>query len=669
MTDDNKGESIDIQYPEEDSFISIVNRGTALAMQGDNLGALSYLERAYAIDPNNDVLIQNLFSVLGRIGLSEAHLGNFVGAAPYLERALALRPRHPEVIDFLFNVVFSHGTAIGSQGLYEEALPYLNRAIALKPDHPDAVNNLFIALRHCGTNLANQERIEEALPYFDRAAALKPEDAAAVADLFTATRFIGYRLLQQGDAAGALPHLEQAHRLKPQDAPAQRALFDAHTRIAVAMAVQENWGPAARHLEKACVLEPGLSLSVLQSLQKISNENEATVLATALSIHQRDDIVGAMALYSRIIELNSRNHHALHLIGVAIMQLFSHEGEKLVRKSIEVTGDYPAAINNIDFLSKIITGHKTNADTQYFYNREEHSEYPSSYTYSSSNTVGRWSTMRMFDAPQCLAPCGYSWLTVGDTSGQDSIHLKECGIESVTASSLDDKFLKLGHAAGFIDSYLALNAESIDLPDQAFDFVLCKEALHHMQRPMMAIYEMLRVARVGVLLVEPLDPVIDLPRAPNLACWHTIDGNVFTSGLKGNDEAVFTTLIDWDEDEAGNYVFSLSVRELKKLANALGLPFLGWKKFNSYYDQNLVNSPATDDSEDFAKFKEQIEFRDRLSNAGVMSPTYITGLLLKRPLPLNILNDLRNIGFSLNRIPTRRLALNWPDLNAGPKGA
>ena len=47
------------------------------------------------------------------------------------------------------------------------------------------------------------------------------------------------------------------------------------------------------------------------------------------------------------------------------------------------------------------------------------------------------------------------------------------------------------------------NAECLPYPTASFDVVLCKEALHHLARPVLGLYEMLRVARRGVVFVEP----------------------------------------------------------------------------------------------------------------------------------------------------------------------
>lgn len=53
--------------------------------------------------------------------------------------------------------------------------------------------------------------------------------------------------------------------------------------------------------------------------------------------------------------------------------------------------------------------------------------------------------------------------------------------------------------------YELANVEALPWPAQHFDLVLCKESLHHTARPVQGLYELLRVCRRAVLLIEPWD--------------------------------------------------------------------------------------------------------------------------------------------------------------------
>jgi SAM-dependent methyltransferase len=47
------------------------------------------------------------------------------------------------------------------------------------------------------------------------------------------------------------------------------------------------------------------------------------------------------------------------------------------------------------------------------------------------------------------------------------------------------------------------NAEHLPFASASFDLVFCKESLHHLARPVLGLYEMLRVCRRAVVLAEP----------------------------------------------------------------------------------------------------------------------------------------------------------------------
>lgn len=47
------------------------------------------------------------------------------------------------------------------------------------------------------------------------------------------------------------------------------------------------------------------------------------------------------------------------------------------------------------------------------------------------------------------------------------------------------------------------NAECLDFDTRSFDLVYCKEGLHHLARPILGLYEMLRVCRRGAIFIEP----------------------------------------------------------------------------------------------------------------------------------------------------------------------
>ena len=99
-----------------------------------------------------------------------------------------------------------------------------------------------------------------------------------------------------------------------------------------------------------------------------------------------------------------------------------------------------------------------------------------------------------------------SWLTIGDGRyGTDAGWLLNRGLVHVTASDLQSDLLEVARQRNVITNYRILNAERMDLPDDSFDYVYCKEAYHHCPRAPVALFEMLRVARKAVILQEPME--------------------------------------------------------------------------------------------------------------------------------------------------------------------
>ena len=52
------------------------------------------------------------------------------------------------------------------------------------------------------------------------------------------------------------------------------------------------------------------------------------------------------------------------------------------------------------------------------------------------------------------------------------------------------------------------NGECMDLPSGTFDLTFCKEAAHHFARPVAGFYELLRLSRYAVVLIEPYDTAV-----------------------------------------------------------------------------------------------------------------------------------------------------------------
>ena len=238
-------------------------------------------------------------------------------------------------------------------------------------------------------------------------------------------------------------------------------------------------------------------------------------------------------------------------------------------------------------------------------------------------TIGYFLHQRLFSLAVPLLEAQTTWLTIGDGYGFDANFLTENGCVA-TATDISDTFLALSRKVGLIENYSIENAEKLSFADASFDYVFCKEAFHHFPRPYQAVYEMLRVARKGIILIEPHDPI---SRMPLLLALRNVLDNFQTNLL----EKIWKNRYSFEE--VGNYVFKLSERECEKMAMGLHLPAVAFKGIqNNYYQPNTANEPANNSSKTFKKLRRKITFHTLLARLGVM-PYQVLGAIIFKEMP------------------------------------
>ena len=231
-------------------------------------------------------------------------------------------------------------------------------------------------------------------------------------------------------------------------------------------------------------------------------------------------------------------------------------------------------------------------------------------TWFDESTANFWIHNQMYEAVDCIKNQeSAKWLTIGDGRwGLDSIRIKKRGFKNVLPTDLCETLLKESKDRGYIDAYSIENAEKLSFEDNSFDFVFCKESYHHFPRPYIALYEMLRVASKAVFMAEPNDEPIS--QSVNNRDWIHFKFQVLLSKLK-----IRKTLPDhyrkhvlFSEkgyEESGNYVYSISKREVQKLMQGLNYPQMTYKEINTHYIKGCEFEPAN--SSKSAIFKEIVE--------------------------------------------------------------
>tara|TARA_B100000212_G_scaffold341999_1_gene327073 strand:- start:1387 stop:2280 length:894 start_codon:yes stop_codon:yes gene_type:complete len=192
------------------------------------------------------------------------------------------------------------------------------------------------------------------------------------------------------------------------------------------------------------------------------------------------------------------------------------------------------------------------------------------------DTLDYWRHQRMLSPIKALISKGDKWLTIGDGRyGTEANFLLECGVKA-HASDLNDELLKISKDEGFIDEYSKQNGEELKFPDESFDYVLIKEALHHFPRPWIALSEAFRVCKKGVVLIEPND---QLSSGQNIF-------KLITFLLK-KLKRIRTNIDDYNFEEVGNFIFTLNLREIEKFMLAMHFRNIAHVKINDFYIKGI----------------------------------------------------------------------------------
>jgi len=258
-------------------------------------------------------------------------------------------------------------------------------------------------------------------------------------------------------------------------------------------------------------------------------------------------------------------------------------------------------------------------------------------------SVDQWRHRRMYDqlAPLLRQYPGARWLTVGDgRGGLDARYLWRHGAE-VHASDISEAALERAHREGRIPAFSRQNLEALEFEDDAFDFVLCKETLHHLPRPMIGLYEMIRVARVAAVLIEPNDPYAYRGALDAALRW----AKDRIKPLRG------MAVTRWDYEEVGNYVYALSERELEKVAAGIGCRAIATRGLNEHFEPGLGAVQATTDDPVFRRVQRQIRWLDALSVLGLKKPGYMVAIVLREPPDPALRAALQRAGYTIVDLP------------------
>jgi ubiquinone/menaquinone biosynthesis C-methylase UbiE len=260
-------------------------------------------------------------------------------------------------------------------------------------------------------------------------------------------------------------------------------------------------------------------------------------------------------------------------------------------------------------------------------------------------TIDLWRHLGMFSVlnPFLEEMPNAKWITIADGRfGTAATYIEKKGGDAL-AMDIDDKLLKVAAEKKMIKKYARCNAEALPYKDNEFDFSYCKQSFHHFPRPYIALYEMMRVSKHAIMLSEPAE-WIPLP----------IVGRILQLVKITIKKLLGKTIVHHDTgnyEPVGNYVYSISEREIEKIAVALNFPAVAFKRYNDIYIPG-VEDVMYDEKAPLMKQMRKIERKRKLKQAlGLQRPNNIQVIIFKTAPSENVIAKLQQQNYNYIRLP------------------
>lgn len=261
------------------------------------------------------------------------------------------------------------------------------------------------------------------------------------------------------------------------------------------------------------------------------------------------------------------------------------------------------------------------------------------------DNVDYWRHERMYQAIAPILQKNSKWLTIGDGRfGLDSIKLKKIEPSlDILPTDISPESLEFAKNSGLISKYGIVNAEAIEFADNEFDYSFCKESFHHFPRPYIALYEMIRVSKKGVVFIEPNEHYFKPFLLDAVYSFKNVIKKLIRRKAVHRDT--------WNYETIGNYIYSLSKREMEKVALGLNLPAIAYKYFNDYYETGVEFAKKEISSRVFRKVKRKINSRDKACKYGLATNSSITIIIFKEMPEHQEIAELKSRGFKFIKLP------------------
>jgi hypothetical protein len=152
---------------------------------------------------------------------------------------------------------------------------------------------------------------------------------------------------------------------------------------------------------------------------------------------------------------------------------------------------------------------------------------------------------------------------------------------------------------------------------------------------------MLRVSKKGIILIEPND----------LSVFETVISFLFFHFKLALKFLLRKPHTKHFFETSGNYIFTVSEREMEKLALGMGLEYVVFKKINDVYVEGIEYEKLDKNGPLLKKLKSKIKFLDLLSRIGLQNYNMLCVVLFKENPTAEIIMSLTKEGYEVRQLP------------------
>lgn len=257
----------------------------------------------------------------------------------------------------------------------------------------------------------------------------------------------------------------------------------------------------------------------------------------------------------------------------------------------------------------------------------------------SKTTVNWWRHQRMYNTinPILKFDKNAKWLTVGDGNyGHGANHIISHNGNAL-ATDISTPLLEEAKKIDYIKVFSKENAEKLSFENNEFDYSFCKEAYHHFPRPMVALYEMLRVSKKGIILIEPNDAFTGKNKLREI--------------LRLVKKMFGKNITRHEYETVGNYKYTISRREIEKVALGLNYKCIAFKGINDHFIDG-DNEEIKENGPKFNKIQKKIKIQNFLCKLGLTDFALLTAVIFKNTPDKEMLNEMEKVNFEVIHLPS-----------------